>query len=80
MKTKLTFALLLFCGLLTFSSCVFNIDDDDDCLRCWYVYEAREYSEKLCSPTYSQAEKNDMRTRMRMEADSLNVTFNCKED
>lgn len=73
-------SLAIIGGLFLLTSCVFNIDDDPDCLKCWYEYEGREYSEELCSPTYSQAEKNDMRTRMRMEADSLSVQFTCKED
>ena len=77
MKFTIKTILLLFVVSLT--SCVFNINsDDDDCLRCHYKTDNREVSEELCSPTYTQSDKDNMRDRMQEDADDLNVTLHCE--
>ena len=81
MKTILKISIYLFLCLVmvTSSSCVFNINEDLDCLKCSYKDDGREISEELCNPFFTESEKAEMRVRMQAAADSIGTTLDCFE-
>ena len=76
-KSKFILGVLFSISILSTSGCVFNINEDDDCLRCAYQENGREVTEELCHPFYTESEKATMRVRMQQVADSLDVSLNC---
>lgn len=75
---RYTYLILLGIGLLTFS-CELNINNDDDCIKCYYDYNGGEVSQEHCDPLITEEFKRAFRIDMQMEADSLMVKLTCKE-
>lgn len=71
--------ILLSFFLLLFSACEFNINTDDDCLECMYTYDAVNVTKEVCDALGTEDDKEAMRERMQIEADSIGVTMTCRK-
>lgn len=70
-------AATIFCLML--ASCELSINESNDCIKCYYDYNGGEISEEYCDPLITEEQKREVRVRMQMTADSLDVKLTCKE-
>lgn len=75
-NSKILSACFLLLSILIFTNCEININTDAECLQCSYTLDGRTISEEVCDPA-TEEEKQEMRTKMINEADSLGVTIDC---
>ncbi len=75
--TKKLFILLLSALLL--ASCVFNINTDPECYECSYKHQGTKQTETICDPNISLGDRDDLRDKLRIITDSLNVALTCVE-
>lgn len=74
----LLFYVIWLGALLSLVSCEFNINHDPECFKCSYKVNGSEKSEEFCDPLITENDKVELRDRMQIAADSLQVALTCK--
>lgn len=58
------YALTVFLGTLALASCELSINESNDCIKCYYVYNGHEMSEEYCDPLITEEQKRNLCVKM----------------